>query len=137
MKQLDLSLRLWTCGYDVGLSTDPEKVNAYVSGLVPPLQDICIAVRILILESNPQFEETWRWSRPVYALGGKNICYFVANNTSVNIGFEQGAHLPDPHQLLQGTGANMRHVKLKSVNELDLEAITALILEACNRHRST
>ncbi len=48
----------------------------------------------------------------------------------VNIGFFQGASLPDPAGLLQGTGKRMRHVKLTPGVAVDESAVDALITAA-------
>ena len=45
----------------------------------------------------------------------------------VNVGFFCGAVLQDPARLLEGTGRNMRHVKLKPGSKVDSEALKALI----------
>jgi hypothetical protein len=44
----------------------------------------------------------------------------------VNVSFFHGADLPDPADLLRGTGKHMRHIKLRSgvtVNEIALRAL--------------
>lgn len=45
----------------------------------------------------------------------------------VNVGFFQGASLPDPAHLLQGSGKFMRHVKLKPGEAVDTAALHRLI----------
>jgi len=45
----------------------------------------------------------------------------------VNVGFFQGAGLPDPAGLLQGSGKCMRHVKLKPGMATDAAGLGALI----------
>jgi hypothetical protein len=41
--------------------------------------------------------------------------------------FLQGVHLPDPEQLLQGSGKVVRHIKLESPTDLDRPAIRKLM----------
>jgi hypothetical protein len=45
----------------------------------------------------------------------------------VNVGFFQGAALPDPAHLLQGTGKFMRHVKLRPGTATNAAALGKLI----------
>lgn len=45
----------------------------------------------------------------------------------VNVGFFNGAALPDPARLLQGSGKRMRHVKLRPGSETRAAALRALI----------
>jgi hypothetical protein len=47
------------------------------------------------------------------------FCYVVAASAYVNVGFPQGAQLPDPDGLLKGTGKFHRHFRVTS--EADLE----------------
>jgi len=44
-----------------------------------------------------------------------------------NVGFFYGAHLDDPDGLLEGSGKNMRHVKLKPAGEPNSVALRNLI----------
>jgi hypothetical protein len=50
---------------------------------------------------------------PVACLGDAAFGYVNVFTSHVNVGFFQGAALPDPDRLLQGTGKFMRHVKLR------------------------
>ncbi|MCL2606176.1 MAG: DUF1801 domain-containing protein [Coriobacteriia bacterium] len=54
----------------------------------------------------------------------------------VTITFLMGAHLPDPTNILEGSAPHMRHVKLKSLEQLEdaRAAIKNLILEAAQYH---
>jgi hypothetical protein len=45
----------------------------------------------------------------------------------VNVGFFQGATLPDPARLLQGKGKSMRHVKLTPGTPTSPTALSKLI----------
>jgi hypothetical protein len=45
----------------------------------------------------------------------------------VNVGFFMGAHLQDPTRLLEGTGKNGRHVKVKPGTPVDSVALAKLI----------
>jgi hypothetical protein len=49
---------------------------------------------------------------PVACLGDAAFGYVNVFTAHVNVGFFQGAALPDPDRLLQGSGKFMRHVKL-------------------------
>lgn len=48
----------------------------------------------------------------------------------VNVGFFNGAQLPDPKGLLEGSGKRMRHVKLLPDAKFDRRAVAALIRAA-------
>jgi hypothetical protein len=67
---------------------------------------------------------------PVACLGDVPFAYVNVFSSHVNIGFFQGAGLPDPAGLLQGTGRSMRHVKLRPGAAVDAEALGELVKAA-------
>ena len=64
---------------------------------------------------------------PVACFGDAPFGYVNVFTSHVNVGFFQGAGLPDPAGLLQGSGRFMRHVKLKPGTETDAVALGRLI----------
>lgn len=70
---------------------------------------------------------------PTACVGDAAFGYVNAFTAHVNVGFFLGAHLADPAGLLEGTGKNMRHVKLRPGMEMDREALSALIQAAYAR----
>jgi hypothetical protein len=64
---------------------------------------------------------------PTACLGDAGFGYVNVFTSHVNIGFFQGASLPDPASLLQGTGKFMRHVKLKPGTATNVAALWRLI----------
>ena len=51
----------------------------------------------------------------------------------VNLFFLQGAKLPDPAELLLGSGAQVRRIRLHAAGELETPAIRTLLSEAIDR----
>jgi hypothetical protein len=64
---------------------------------------------------------------PVACLGDAAFGYVNVFTSHVNVGFFQGAVLPDPARLLQGTGKFMRHVKLRPGTVTDAASLRRLI----------
>ena len=64
---------------------------------------------------------------PTACLGDAAFGYVYVFTSHVNVGFFQGASLPDPAHLLQGTGKFMRHVKLRPDTPTDAVSLTQLI----------
>ncbi len=64
---------------------------------------------------------------PVACLGDAPFGYVNVFASHVNVGFFQGAALPDPARLLLGTGKRMRHVKLKPGTGTNAAALHKLI----------
>ena len=64
---------------------------------------------------------------PVACLGDAPFGYVNVFTAHVNVGFFQGASLPDPDRILQGAGRFMRHVKLKPGTATNAAALSRLI----------
>jgi hypothetical protein len=64
---------------------------------------------------------------PVACLGDAPFGYVNVFTSHVNVGFFQGAALPDPARLLQGAGKFMRHVKLRPGMAIDAASLGRLI----------
>ena len=73
---------------------------------------------------------------PTACVGDAAFGYVNAFTAHVNVGFFLGAHLADPAGLLEGSGKNMRHVKLRPGTEVDRVALGALIEAAYSRVKS-
>jgi hypothetical protein len=64
---------------------------------------------------------------PVACVEDGAFAYVNAFKAHVNVGFFYGAMLEDPAGLLQGSGKRMRHVKLRSNDDVNAAALGALI----------
>jgi hypothetical protein len=56
--------------------------------------------------------------------------YIGVHGKHINAGFYYGATLPDPSGLLEGTGKNLRHLKVRSLEDARRAALAALITAA-------
>ncbi len=64
---------------------------------------------------------------PTACLGDAAFGYVNVFTSHVNVGFFQGAALPDPARLLEGSGKFMRHVKLRPGTVTNAAELSALI----------
>ena len=58
------------------------------------------------------------------------ICYICPMKDYVRLGFMFGTHLPDPDQMLQGTGKRLRHVKVRTLKDAGHPALERLVQAA-------
>ncbi|WP_420645247.1 DUF1801 domain-containing protein [Candidatus Leptofilum sp.] len=69
-----------------------------------------------------------------YGVGPKKMsehfCYIGVFKTRINLGFYYGADLPDPENLLEGAGKNMRHIKISRPEQLENPALRDLVVAA-------
>jgi hypothetical protein len=109
---------------------DNKDVEAYIADLAEPHRTICTRLRSMIRDNFPSIDESWGWSRPLYGNESGYVAYMVANKNNVNFGFDYGARLEDPKELLRGTGKNKRHVKISDPDDLDLDYLQNLLFQA-------
>ena len=72
-------------------------------------------------------EETLHDYQPTVCVQDAAFAYIDIYKAHMNIGFFQGAELPDPANLLSGTGKYMRHVKMIPGQSVDTQVLTTLI----------
>ncbi|GAC1565842.1 MAG: hypothetical protein NVS3B14_04960 [Ktedonobacteraceae bacterium] len=96
-----------------------QQVTAYIASLPSPQLEICQALRELILEHFPHMREAFKWNSPAYYYHGKRICLTSGFKDHVTLELFYGAHLQDAQERIVGVGKNTRHMKLKSLEEID------------------
>jgi len=113
-----------------------------VSTATDDIRPILDQMRAIVLSIDPEAVEIVRLGdrAATYGVGSKKMkegyCYVMPHKKWANLGFYQGATLPDPEGLLEGTGAKMRHVKIRTLEAANSAAIKALIKAALNERRS-
>ncbi len=75
-------------------------------------------------------EEVLHDGMPTACVKKAAFAYVAVFKAHVNLGFFNGADLPDPAGLLVGEGRHMRHVKLRPGVAIDEAALHALIVAA-------
>ena len=99
------------------------------------VQDLVNAARALMLELLPKVNETVDSTGPYihysYAPGYKGVVgYISVNKKGLKFGLANGASLPDPKKLLQGTGKIGRHVVVNTPIDLRAPGLRQLVRAA-------
>jgi hypothetical protein len=71
--------------------------------------------------------EEFKWSRPCYRTDRGIFCYLQTTKKHATLGFPGGAALDDPEGLLEGSGKDMRHVKLRTLADAQRAGIKRLL----------
>lgn len=106
------------------------------------LRPVVIALREAIVRLHPEVNEVVRLGDRAasYGVGPRKMvegyAYIMPHTGWINLGFYRGASLPDPEGLLEGTGAALRHVKVRTVDEARGENIRALLTAALTERRA-
>ena len=90
-------------------------------------------LRKLIRETMPEAIEsghpTWHSIGYRHPKAGY-VCGIFPHKDSVDLVFEFGILLADPHQVLQGDGKQTRYIPITNVDEINVVAIKQLIVDA-------
>jgi hypothetical protein len=103
-----------------------------ISQFEKPIAEISKKLRELVAIKYPGvIEVVWKQQKIVgYGIGPKKMSehftYIAPFKNHVNLGFYYGTKLPDPQQLLSGTGKKLRHVKIFNLSDITFD-IGALI----------
>ena len=106
-----------------------------------PLRPVVVALRDAIVHLHPDASEVVRLGdrAATYGVGPRKMvegyAYIMPHAGWINLGFYRGASLADPEGLLEGTGAAMRHVKVRSVDESIRDGLLALLAAALEERR--
>jgi hypothetical protein len=105
------------------------------------VQEIAEALRQLIIDVYPDVVEVpWPKQGIIgYGVGPKKMsehfCYIGAHSNHVNLGFYFGAELVDPEGLMEGTGKKLRHIKVRTVEDVGRSALRQLIQVSLNERK--
>ena len=100
------------------------------------VQKLALAARKLILEEAPQASE---FIYEVYTIAdhfsftnrpGDAFVFTTTHANWVNLGFNFGALLPDPDELLKGEGKLIRHVRIAQTADLRAPGVRELVRDA-------
>jgi hypothetical protein len=89
--------------------------------------ELALAVRKIVLEEAPSaseivFDANYTISIILTFTGRvkESFCFVTSHTNHVNLMFNRGAELGDPHNLLKGSGTQMRHIHIANTADLEL-----------------
>src|SRR3954464_11556751 len=112
--------------FNGAVERDPS-IDAWMKEHAGELGDIAHEWFEVMRKCGDEVRELLHDGCPVACLGDVPFAYVNVFTSHVNVGFFQGASLPDPAHLLQGSGKFMRHVKLRPGMTTNDAELTSLI----------
>jgi len=124
---------------------DAEKqVNTFIDKFEPKHQTLIRAVRKALRKRLPKANELAYDNYNFFVIGyGPTerptdcILSIAAAANGVGLCFIRGASLPDPHQILQGSGKQTRFIRLESAEVLARPEVDALIAAALAKSKAS
>ena len=105
------------------------------------LQTIATKLKEIVISLDPDTCEVVRLGdrAATYGVGPKKMSegyvYILPYNSWVNLGFYKGADLEHPNKLLEGTGKKLRHIKMRSLEEVNRSEVRDLIIAAIEERK--
>jgi hypothetical protein len=112
-----------------------------LAGQPEPVVVLARHLRALVAEVHPDAVEVPRRNEGTACYGwgerkmSESYTYLAPQRGWVNLGFFRGTDLPDPQGLLEGTGARMRHVKVRP-DAFDPAPLRELLVAAREERRA-
>lgn len=105
----------------------PE-ISAYIQKHDQAVQAILLKLREAVMQAG-DFSEAIKWGNPTFE-NDRKICDISWYKDHAKLGFFDCRKVKDPGNLLEGTGAKMRHIKIYYEAEIDSECLTGLVKQA-------
>ena len=112
-----------------------KDIESFLARYPPEVSDLTLAARDFLAKALPGAEETLDESAKLlgygYGPGYKGLlCTLLLSKNGLKLGISHGSELPDPKQLMQGSGKVHRHVQLRTKNDLKQPGLKPLLKAA-------
>jgi Domain of unknown function (DU1801) len=115
----------------------PSALRNFLKPYDPRIRELALDLRALVLdEMAPCYENIYdAYSAVAIGYGtserlSDGIFHIAVYEKGVNLGFNDGATLPDPKGILEGKGSRIRHIKIRTSEDLARPEIRAYIKRA-------
>ncbi len=105
-----------------------EQVTKYITESPPVQRALMEEIRALIFHHIHGVKEQIKWGRPVYSTT-TDFAYFKTTRTYLTLGFFRYHKITTNVHLLEGTGKDMRHIKLRKTEDLNRELLVMWLRE--------
>jgi hypothetical protein len=101
-----------------------SQIESYIEKQKSPQKEIILKVRQIFQETLPTLEEKKAWGVITYASGK---FYLGAIHDRVHVGFAISGLSIDEVGLFEGNGKTMRHIKIRTIDDIDKNRLVELI----------
>jgi hypothetical protein len=101
------------------------ELKRFLGAFSPEMAKIALRVRAFVLGEAPLAHELVYDTHDTVALGysfterpSDSFCHIAVYERWVDLGFNQGTQIPDPGHVLEGSGRQVRHLRIESLDDL-------------------
>jgi hypothetical protein len=107
--------------------------DAYLADQPARNRSLIGALREFVQRAAPDLVEAVKWGNGCWVNGKAPVAYVYSAPSYVQFGFTQGAQLRDPLGLLHGEGQYVRHIPVRTRQDIDEGAFAALLRQALKK----
>ncbi|MBI4814127.1 MAG: DUF1801 domain-containing protein [Methanobacterium sp.] len=104
-------------------------VDEYLSKYPDEMAEIALELRKFLLKTVPDLNEVIKWNNLFYELNGP-VCAILIHKAHINLEFPRGREIAETGYPLEGTGKNMRHLKIKNPDDIHALNLPEIIKKA-------
>ena len=93
-------------------------------------QKVIRALRTFVTGVAPKLQESVKWGNGCWLKDKAPVAYVYSAPDHVQFGFFHGAALKDPKRLLNGKGQFVRHIKVRTPDDIDERSFGTLLRQA-------
>src|SRR6266567_629124 len=115
----------------------PPALRKFLEPYDREVRDLALKLRALVIEEMAPCYENIYDAYSAVAIGygtserlSDGVCHIAVYSKHVNLGFNDGAALDDPKGILQGSGKQIRHITIKTPQDLERPELRAYIRRA-------
>lgn len=115
----------------------PRELRKFLKPYDASVRELALQLRALVLEEMAPCYENIYDAYSAVAIGygtsermSDGIFHIAVYSKHVNLGFNDGASLPDPKGILAGQGSRIRHIPIKSPDDLERPELRPYIRRA-------
>ena len=101
-----------------------NKIKEYIEKQKSPQKEICLKLREIILKTFPDIKEETKWGALTFSDGK---FYIGALRDHVNMGFSIIGLTEKEIALFEGSGKTLRHIKIKTLKDINQKRIVKLL----------
>ena len=99
------------------------------SKVLPEFRPVVAEIRSLMNEFAPDLREVISYGVPMY-VKRTPLAWITPSKTGITFGFQQGAYFDDRYGLLRGVGKHARHVRMRSLGDVNKPALRYYLKQA-------
>src|SRR5436190_3340798 len=116
----------------------PKELIKFLKPYDPAIRKLALGLRQLVLEEMAPCHENIYDAYSAVAIGygptdrmRDGICHIAVYGSHVNLGFNFGASLADPDGILEGSGNQIRHISIRTAEDLARSELRSYLNRAC------